>query len=271
MTDLPVIGAQMTVLDIDRHRDWLFAENRDLELAEFCMADVLDKPDTFIDMAKAKLDGWAGRLGIHGPFSGFELDTKDKEVRAVVQKRLDQALDVCARLGATQMVIHSPYTHWDVGNLDAKPDGRGARTGVILDTLGPAIGRAEDLGVEMVLENIRDTDPMHRADVVAAADSPALRLSLDVGHAFWAERSSAAPQGPDWVRAAGTLLGHIHLQDVDGVADRHWVPGEGDVDFSGIFAALGDTGTRPRLIIEIKDYDRIGDAGAYFAATALGK
>lgn len=271
MTDLPVIGAQMTVLDIDRHRDWLFDENRDIELAEFCMADILDAPDRFIDMANAKLKGWTGRLGIHGPFSGFELDSKDPDVRAVVQKRLDQALDVCARVSATQMVIHSPYTHWDVGNLDAKPDGRAVRIGVILDTLAPAIARAEALGVEMVVENIRDTDPMHRAGVVAAADSPALRLSLDVGHAFWAERSCTAPAVPDWVRAAGTALTHVHLQDMDGVADRHWVPGEGSVDFPAIFAALGETGARPRLIIEINDYDRIGDAGAYFSAAGLGK
>lgn len=270
MSDLPVIGAQMTVLDIDRHRDWLFGHDRDIELAEFCMADVLDSPDPFVGMVKTKLNGWSGRLGIHGPFSGFELDTKDREVRRVVQKRLDQALDVCARIGASQMVIHSPYTLWDVGNLDTKTEGRAARVSAILDTLKPAITRAEDIGVEMVLENIRDSDPVHRADVVTAADTPALRLSLDVGHAFWAERTCGAPVVADWVRAAGALLGHVHLQDTDGIADRHWVPGEGAVPFPAIFDALAETGGRSRLIIEIKNFDRIEDAAANLVSLGLG-
>ena len=30
MSDLPVIGAQLSVLDLDRHRDWLFEKNRDV-------------------------------------------------------------------------------------------------------------------------------------------------------------------------------------------------------------------------------------------------
>ena len=100
MTARPVIGAQLSVLDLDRHRDWLFEKDRDIELPEFCMADILANPGPFIDMALDKLKGWKGRLGIHGPFSGFELDVKDREIRAVVQARLDRALEVCGRLGA---------------------------------------------------------------------------------------------------------------------------------------------------------------------------
>ena len=94
MPTLPVIGAQLSVLDLDRHRDWLFEKDRDIELPEFCMADVLCNPDAFITMAKQKLDGWQGRLGIHGPFSGFELDSKDRDIRTVIQQRLEQALHV---------------------------------------------------------------------------------------------------------------------------------------------------------------------------------
>lgn len=70
MSNLPVVGAQLSVLDLVRHRDWLFEQDRDLELPEFCMADILANPVPFIDMAKRALDGWNGRLGIHGPFAG---------------------------------------------------------------------------------------------------------------------------------------------------------------------------------------------------------
>ena len=269
MPDLPVIGAQLSVLDLDRHRDWLFEKDRDLELPEFCMADILRSPEPFIDMAKTRLDGWDGRLGIHGPFAGFELDVKDREIRAVVQARLDHALAVCEGLGATQMVIHSPYDHWDHHNLDNGPIDRDRHIAAVLDTLEPVIARAEDAGVEMVLENIQDCDPAVRRAVVEAADSVALRLSVDTGHAHWAHRACGAPPADRFIRDAGQLLAHVHLQDTDGHADRHWPPGCGNIVWHGIFEALSLCKTRPRLIVEINDFDRVEESVAYLERLGL--
>ncbi|OWU85512.1 hypothetical protein ATO6_00755 [Oceanicola sp. 22II-s10i] len=272
MTDLPVIGAQLSVLDLDRHRDWLFEKDRDLELPEFCMADILANPGPFIDMALKKLDGWNGRLGIHGPFSGFELDVRDRDVRTVVQARLDAALGVCERLGARQMVVHSPYDGWDAQNLDVK--GAKERTKsvtAILDTLAPALKRAAAAGVEMVLENIRDTDPALRRAVVEAADSPALRLSVDTGHAEWAHVTAGGPPVDRFIADAGTLLGHVHLQDADGWADRHWALGEGTINFHPIFRALGATGAAPHLIVEINDFGKVPASVAHLERLGLGQ
>lgn len=271
MTDLPIIGAQLSVLDLTRHRDWLFEKNRDLELPEFCFADVLNAPGPFIDMAKKMLDGWQGRLSIHGPFSGFELDVKDKEIRPLVQARLNQALDVCEKLGATQMVIHSPYNHWDFHNLDNGPKDRDKQLTAILDTLAPLIKRAEGQGVEMVLENIQDIDPGDRAAVVAAADSPALKLSVDTGHAHWAHTICGAPPADRFVSLAGENLAHVHLQDTDGYADRHWALGEGNIRFAPIFAALKGLHSKPRLIVEINEYGRVPECVAHLKALGLGQ
>ncbi len=267
---LPVIGAQLSVLDLDQHRDWLFEKDRDLELPEFCMADILDNADPFIALALEKLDGWHGRLGIHGPFSGFELDVKDRGVRAVVQERLSQALDVCEKLEARQMVLHSPYDPWDAHNLDNGPKDRAKSISAILETLAPALKRASDLGVEMVLENIKDTEPGLRRAVVEAADTPALRLSVDTGHALWAYVSAGAPPVDRFISDAGELLGHVHLQDADGYADRHWVLGEGDTNFHAIFAALAELEVRPHLIVEINDFSRVPESVSYLEGLGLG-
>ncbi len=271
MPDLPVIGAQLSVLDLDRHRDWLFEKDRDLELPEFCMADLLAAPDPFVAMAKDKLDGWNGRLGIHGPFSGFELDTKDKEVRAVVQTRLDQALAVCEALGAVQMVIHSPFDLWDAHNFGNGPKDRERRVAAILDTLKPALARAADQGVTMVLENIQDVAPDHRAAVIAAADSPAIKLSVDTGHANWAFAMAGAPPPDRFISEAGNDLAHVHLQDTDGYADRHWVLGEGNIPWPAIFAALKGIKSNPHLIVEINEFSRVPEAVAYLEALGLAE
>lgn len=271
MPQPPVIGAQLTVLDLPKHRDWLVEEDRDLELPEFCMADILAAPDPFIDMARKALDGWTGRLGIHGPFSGFELDVKDREIRAIAQARIASALEVCEKLGATQMVLHSPYDGWDAHNLDNRPADRGKRIAAISETLAPAVKRAEALGVEMVLENIKDTDPTHRAAVVDAIASPALKLSVDTGHAYWAHVTCGAPPVDRFISAAGSELAHVHLQDADGFADRHWVLGEGTIPFAPVFSALGALSSNPRLIVEINDFSRVRDSVAHLAALGLGR
>ncbi len=271
MPDLPVIGAQLSVLDLNRHRDWLIEKNRDLELPEFSFADILNNPDPFIDIAKGLLDGWQGRLGIHGPFMGFELDVKDEDIRSIVQTRLDQALDVCEALNANQMVIHSPYDPWEHHNLDNAPRDRERKVAAILTTIGPALKRAQDQGVVMVLENIKDLDPGERGAVVAAADTPALKLSVDTGHAHWAHRSCGAPPVTDFIEAAGVDLAHVHLQGADGLADRHWPLYEGDTDWHAVFASLARVKSSPRLIVEINDFSCIQESVAHLAALGLAQ
>ncbi len=271
MADLPIVGAQLSVLDLTRHRDWLIEKNRDLELPEFCFADVLKAPDAFIGMAKKALDGWKGRLSVHGPFSGFELDVKDKDIRPVVQARLGLTLDACEKLGATQMVIHSPYDHWDHHNLDNGPKDREKRITAILDTLAPVLKRAEDQGVELVLENIQDVNPEDRKAVIEAADTQALRLSVDTGHANWAHTMCGAPAVDRYISSAGDLLAHVHLQDTDGYADRHWVLGEGTIPFAPIFAQLARIHSNPRLIVEINEFARVPECVAYLERLGLAQ
>ncbi len=271
MPELPVIGAQLSVLDLPAHRDWLAECDRDLELPEFSLPDILRAPEPFIDMARAALDGWRGRLGIHGPYSGFELDVTDRELRGLVQGRLMAALDVCAALGAVQMVIHSPHDAWDADNADVTPRARRAGIGAVVDTLAPVLARARDQGVVLVLENVRDTDPEFRAAVVAAADSAALKLSVDTGHAFWAHRSQGAPDAAGFIRAAGADLAHVHLQDSDGRADRHWPLGEGDEDWPAVMAAIAASGARPHLIVELRDFSRAPASVAHLSVLGLGR
>ncbi len=271
MTELPIVGAQLTGLLLDRHRDWLFEKDRDLELAEYAMADILRSPEPFIDMARTRLDGWHGRLGLHGPFSGFELDVTDREIRDIVQARLMACLSVCDRLGAVQMVVHSPFDSWDAANLGRRKRDRARRVEAMLATLQPVLRRAEDQGAVLVLENIKDVDPAERAGVVAAAGSPALRLSVDTGHAHWAHRVCGAASAAGFIAAAGEALAHVHLQDTDGTADCHWALGDGDIDFGAVFAALGRLTARPHLIVEINDFSKVPASVARLEALGLAQ
>jgi sugar phosphate isomerase/epimerase len=272
MPSLPIVGAAMTVDELETHRDWLFEKNRDLELQSFVDAEVLNGDWTALaDRARKLLDGHQGRVGIHGPFWGFTIASQDPDVRDVVKKRLRQGLDVCAAIGATQMVVHSPYTTWSYNNLDNNPGEHERLLEYCHLAMDDAVRQAEDIGCTMVLENIEDIDPHLRVTLADTFNSPAVAVSIDTGHAHYAHGSTGAPPVDYYVKAAGNRLQHIHLQDADGYADRHWSLGEGNILWHSVFAAIAKLESNPRLLIEIKDKSKIPASAAFLASLGLAQ
>lgn len=266
------IGAALPLRWLETYADWLREGERDLELQSFHTAEVLEGDwQGAVDEAKRLLDGFTGRLGIHGPFWGFTIHSMDPGVREVVTKRMMQGLDVCAALGATQMVIHSPYGTWDHHNLDLYPQARAMVIENTHKTLGEVVKRAENQGVELVIENIADKDPHDRRILAESFGSPAVKLSVDTGHAHWAHVSTQAPPVDYFVGLAGEMLGHVHLQDADGHADRHWSLGEGTIRWTAVFRALAMLETRPRLVLELRDHEKVPASLAHLVGLGVAR
>lgn len=272
MTSLPLLGAAMPVEVLRAHLDFILPENRDLELQDFFDADLLNGDwKARADEAKALLSGYSGRLGIHGPFWGLNIANPDTDLRRLVAHRMMQGLDVCEHLGATQMVIHSPFSAWDFNNLDNNPGGFERMVALTHDTLADAVKRAEAIGCTMVIENIDDICPDLRAKLADSFASPAVALSVDTGHAHYAHGTNGAHPVDYFVSRAGNRLHHIHLQDADGHADRHWAVGEGTIRWHAVFAALAKLESNPRLILEIRDKTGIRRSADWLAAAGLAR
>ena len=125
--------------------------------------------------------------------------------------------------------------------------------------------------MELAVENIEDRDPHIRRDIVRHFASASLRLSVDTGHAHYASRMGAAPPVDMFVRAAGEDLAHLHLQDADGLADRHWAVGDGTVPWRAVFEELGRLASGPRLIIEIRDKTDVLRSAGHLARLGLAR
>ncbi len=267
---LPIVGAAMNSQSLAAYRGWIIEQQRDLEIQNFMDASTLDGDwRSIAEDIKRQLDGYRGRLGIHGPFWGFTIDSQDPLIRAVVTRRFLQALEACEAIGATQMVIHSPFTTWDYNNLDLNRGSRDAVIERVHATLKDVVARAENIGCELVIENIEDKDPMARVQLAKTFNSVAVRVSLDIGHAHYAHVSTGAPPVDYYVGAAHEVLTHVHIHDNDGYADRHWIPGDGTVRWAAVFRALGALSVRPRLLIEVKDRTRIRQAAGQLEALGL--
>ncbi len=264
------IGACMQISEIAQHRDWLFDSARDLELQDFrSFAALTTELDDKVTAAKAALDGFAGRIGIHGPFEGLDIDNKDPELRPLITARMIRAVEAADRIGARQMVLHSPYSRWYQNNLMVTPNYAETKLGLIHQTLTPVVRAAEDKGITLVIENIHDVDPATRRAMVDSFGSDAIALSVDTGHAHLARRMSGAPPVDYFLRDAGDQLAHLHLQDLDGHADRHWAPGEGEIEWVAVFRALAKCKSAPHLVLELRNKGDIPQGFAYLEGLGL--
>ncbi|MEL7300832.1 MAG: sugar phosphate isomerase/epimerase family protein [Pseudomonadota bacterium] len=247
------IGACLAPDEIAAHRDWLFDADRDLELQGFSShRGLTTELEDRVAAAKTALDGFKGRIGMHGPFEGLDMDNKDPELQPLITAKFLKALEAADRVGARQMVMHSPYTRWyawNIHNYDGYAESVLSRVHAIMT---PVVKAAEEKGITLVIENIFDVDPASRRAMVDSFDSDAIALSIDTGHAHLARRMSGAPPVDYFVRDAGDQLRHVHLQDLDGHADRHWAPGEGEIHWQEVFRALSECGSEPHLVLELR-------------------
>lgn len=274
MNNLPVAGAAMRSSRLPDYVDWLCESQRDLEIQDAVWYDLLDSD--WLPVARnirSMLDGYSGRLGIHGPFISLTAGAFDPKIRQVVSTRYMQALEFAAEVGATHMVVHSPHNFLGTPFQPLVPSGQDEPLNylqAILDTLADVAAYAEKIGCTLVIENIFDRDPALWMQTIRAFNSDFVRASVDVGHAFITHRLGAPP--PDyWIREAGPMLAHVHLQDSDGHADRHWVPGTGSIVWQAIFDGIAAAGSQPRLIIEIADQSKIQQAAQWLADRGLAR
>lgn len=270
---LPLLGAAVTRQTYPLVRDWICTEARAIEIQDFCAIGVLEGDTSdLIASWKTLLDGHTGPRGIHGPFFGLDIATPDTEVRAIVQKRMLHGLAVAEALGADLMVIHSPFNHWHQLNRANYPDVYPGLMNAAAACLAPVLARAAQTGCTLVLENCDDTDPAARVDLVRQISHPNLAVSIDTGHADICHGRYDAPHVVDVIAAAAGHLGHVHLQDVDGYADRHWHPGEGRIAWAPVFGALAALTETPRLILEVRhDLHRLPATVARLAALGLAR
>jgi sugar phosphate isomerase/epimerase len=271
MTTLPFVGAAMPYSRLPEFRDWLLEGPRDLEIQDPAWPNILDTNwQSVIPHIRSMLDGHTGRLGVHGPFWGMPIDAVDHKVQAAVKERLKQSLDYCAELGATHMVVHSPFEFLGTPFAPLQASDGFNLLEIIHSTLEDAVRQATEIGCTLVIENIFDKDPAIWMGLIESFKTPHVRASVDVGHAFINHKLGAPP--PDyWIRHAGNSLEHIHLQDSDGFADRHWCLGDGDINFTAIFSAVGKLEKQPRLILELMDPGKIPQAVAWLKQRNLAQ
>lgn len=169
------------------------------------------------------------------------------------------------------MVIHSPFDFFGGPHVAHTPGlGLAAEIERVHTVIDAVLPTAQAIDCALVIEVCADRATTPLIALVRSFASEHVRVSLDTGHAFIMQQAGGPP--PDqWVRDAGPLLGHLHLQDTDGLFDRHWAPGEGNLNWFALFEALAELEHRPRLLLELNKPHKVRRAAAWLNAQGLAR
>ena len=193
---------------------------------------------------------------IHTPFVNLNLASPDEEIRRHGIALVADAMRFLAEVGGRTAIVH-PTGKPRPGDPVYALDNIGASTEYAHRSVSELVKVAQETGVRIAVENLENLPsvglpcrPLQSMRELRAfiAGFPAehVGLCLDVGHSL----ISGLDPG-DEARIAGERLCALHLQDVDGKDDCHWVPGRGMLDWSSLGTALSDMGFDGAWTIEV--------------------
>ena len=236
-----------------------------LEIAPFTLGD---NPTTLsgariADLRRAASDAGIAITGLHYVLrapAGLSITSADNAVRERTIAVMRALCGLCAELGGKIVVHGSP----DQRRLEPGDEENGRKRGI--DCFAAVADAARQAGVTYCVEPLARNQTAfvntveETADIVRAINNPALRTMIDCSAAAQAEAEPVDALARRWLPSG--LIAHIHFND-----PNRRGPGEGELEFGPILAALRDGGYDGNASIEPFVY--LPD-GATCAARGIG-
>jgi D-psicose/D-tagatose/L-ribulose 3-epimerase len=239
-----------------------------LEIAPFTLADAPDKISTAEAARIRKIVQAAGLrvTGLHWLLvkpEGLSLTDPDAAVRARTIGVMTRMTALCAELGGTVLVHGSPKQR-----QIAAGDTHAVALARLRDGLAEVARAAADAGVIYCIEPLsrRETAVLNTvaeaAELVRAVDHSHLRTMIDCSAAGLTEAGDIPALIDLWLPTG--LIAHIQVND-----PNRRGPGQGDMKFAPVLAALRRHGYDGTIAVEPFDYSPDGRGAAAFAAGYL--
>lgn len=178
-----------------------------LEIAEYCTAWNMDDKFQETDAkVQSEIEGISNRV-LHAPFNELFPCAIDPKARELAALRYRQAIDIARQYGAGKVIIHGGYNPWIYYPV--------WYTGESISFWKRFL--KEDPGMQIVLENVLETEPELLLDIIKGVDDPRLRMCLDIGHANAYSKISVM----DWLETCAPYISHFHIHNNNGSWDTH--------------------------------------------------
>jgi len=178
---------------------------------------------------------------VHIPYGDdWDPSHPDAEVRKAILENVVRLFHLARQWGADKLVLHPSYEPVPAEERDERL--RHCRESIRLLS-----GEAVANGMRLAVECLPRTCLGNRSEEIEylIGDEPNVGVCVDVNHLF-----HETPER--FIRKLGLRIITTHISDNDGVDERHWLPGEGVIDWNGVLRALCDSGYTGAFLYETR-------------------
>ena len=229
-----------------------------------------DMPAERIERVKGQIAGLGMQVSNVNAFTLFALGdtyhpTWIEDDAKLIGQRIEHtknAIEMSAKLGAKTISLQPGGPQ---GNLSREEALRRYAAG-----LREVLPLAKERGVILMIEPEPGLVIQHShecMEFLEKIDHPNLKMNCDLGHFYCVEEDPATV-----VRDCAAWIAHIHLEDIkENRVHQHRIPGEGAMDWEGIFQAIGDIGYDGWITAELYPYETTAEQAAKKAREYLRK
>ena len=197
--------------------------------------------DFDFDNAKTLAEKYGVKLwSLHLPFGDrYNPAALDPEYRTYAQEQFRDLIRKGVAAGITKYIVHPS---WEPN----APDTREEKIQNAMEFLSDLADFADELGAQIAVENLPRTCLGNRAEelkrIISANDK--LRVCFDFNHSLGEDNSA-------YLKLLGDKIITTHVSDYDMIDERHWLPGEGKVDWVEMITLLEETGYQGVWLYEL--------------------
>lgn len=183
-----------------------------------------------------------GLWSLHLPFAPFEtidISSLNKEKRESTIKMLSELIKKGADVGIDKFIIHPSAEPIE----DAE---RGERMKYSRESLSRLADVSESLGGVICAEDLPRSCIGHSIEEMKflTAEDERIKVCFDTNHI-------TVEKPEEIITALGDKIVTLHVSDYDFVNERHWLPGEGKIDWKKLMAALEEINYGGAFMYEI--------------------
>lgn len=180
------------------------------------------------EAARAGVRLWSLHLPFY-PFDAVDISSLDEDLRTRSVQLNADIIRRAAAVGIDKFVIHA-------SGEPIADDKRSERMSRAKKSLAALADVCEKSSVRLCVEDLPRTCLGHSiADMQTLLEDSRLFCCFDTNHI-----TVEKPQ--DVIRALGARIATLHVSDFDFVNERHWLPGEGKIEWAAVVTALDAIG-----------------------------
>lgn len=184
---------------------------------------------------------------------GFKINTVhlpqryDHDIASLDESVRVKAIEYQKKLVEMSLCLEAPVVvlHPDAGTT-LEPDWP-KRHEALVKSLKDFAPWCKERGLKIALENLTQISAFQTADilvdVIERVGEDNVGICFDVNHLFLQSHK-------EFFDKAGKYILTMHVSDYDGVQERHWIPGEGVIDWKLVFAEAQRLGFDGTMICE---------------------